>query len=232
MTAQRGAPSIRLYDYELSGNCFKVRQMLAWLGLAVERVPIDFYPGRQHKSAEFVERVNPLGQIPVIDDDGFVLRDAQAILVYLASRYDGTGKWYPKDPRHRGEVSMWLAMADEITRTASAARLHDMLGYDFDIEACRAGAHAAFRVVDDHLEERESAGMRWLVGDAPTIADLACFPYVALAHDGGIALDAFRALRQWVWEFRHLEGFIGMAGILAPNRAIVELRRADRTAEA
>jgi glutathione S-transferase len=225
--------TMKLYDYPLSGNCFKVRQMLAWLGLPYQTVPVDFFPGRTHKSAAFLANVNPLGQLPVIDDDGFVLRDAQAILVYLASRYDPPdppgppgpqgpqGHWYPADPKLRGQVAMWLATADEITRTASAARLHDALGYHhLDIEACRAGARAVFRVLDDHLAEQAGQGLRWLASaPEPTIADLACFPYVALAGEGGISLDEFPALRNWVWDFRHLHGFIGMSGIFPAGPA-------------
>lgn len=210
---------IKLYDYELSGNCFKVRQMLAWLDLDYERVAVDFYPGREHKSAAFLERVNPLGQIPVINDDGFLLRDAQAILVYLASRYDKARSWYPDDAKLRGQIAVWLATADEITRTASAARLHDALGYDFDVEACRSGARAVFRLLDDHLAERASEGHSWLVGAQPTVADLACFPYAALANEGGISLDEFPALRRWIWDVRHLPGFVGMSGIFPAGAA-------------
>ncbi|MDM0044271.1 glutathione S-transferase [Variovorax dokdonensis] len=211
---------IRLYDYPLSGNCFKVRQMLSWLGLAWEPVAVDFHPGKAHKSSEFLANVNPRGQLPVIDDDGFMLRDAQAILVYLASRYDQENRWYPESPRLRGEIAMWLATADEITATASAARLHDAFGYALDVRSARAGAHALFRLMDDHLAERASAGQRWLVGEGadarPTIADLACFPYVALAPEGGIDLDAYPALRRWVRDVRHVSGFIGMPGIFVP----------------
>lgn len=210
---------IKLYDYELSGNCFKVRQMLAWLGIEYERVAVNFHPGREHKSPMFLDQINPLGQIPVIDDEGFLLRDAQAILVYLASRYDSQRRWYPDDPKLRGQIAMWLGTADEITRTASAARLHDALGYDFDIEACRSGARAVFRLLDDHLAERSSNGQRWLVAAHSTIADLACFPYAALAIEGGISLDEFPALRRWVWDIRHVPGFIGMSGISPPGSA-------------
>jgi glutathione S-transferase len=207
---------IRLYDYALSGNCYKVRQMLAWLGLDYQTVPVDFHPGREHKSAAFLARVNPLGQLPVIDDDGFVLRDAQAILVYLASKYDTQARWYPVDPQLRGQIAMWFATADQITRTASAARLHDAFGYEtIDVEACRRGAHEVFRLLDDHLAERASDGLRWLAGPNATVADLACFPYVALAGEGGISLDEYPALRSWAWDFRHLPGFIGMSGIFA-----------------
>ena len=85
---------ITLYDYELSGNCYKVRLFLSILGIAPEIRTVDFYPGREHKSPGFL-KINPLGQLPVIDDDGLVLRDAQAILVYLAARYDASQRWYP-----------------------------------------------------------------------------------------------------------------------------------------
>lgn len=213
---------IKLYDYELSGNCFKVRQLLAWLGLNYERVPVNFHPGREHKSAHFIDNINPVGQIPVIDDGGFLLRDAQAIMVYLASRYDSSHRWYPDDPRLRGQITIWLATAEEITRTASAARLHDALGCAFDIEACRRGARAVFRLLDDHLAERASGGFDWLVGEHPTIADLACFPYTALAGEGGIALDEFPALRRWIWEFRYLPGFVGMSGIFPPDPSLLD----------
>lgn len=208
---------IKLYDYELSGNCFKVRQLLAWLKLPFERVPVDFHPGRAHKAPAFIDRINPLGQLPVLDDDGWLLRDAQAILVYLATRHDGTQRWYPEDARLRGEVAMWMATAEALTGTASAARLHLVFGFDADLAACQRGAHALLRVIDDHLAERASLGAAWLVGDRPTLADLACFPYAALAPEGDVELDAYPALRRWLWDFRHLPGFIGMAGVLAPQ---------------
>src|SRR3954471_10175398 len=121
---------ITLYDYELSGNCYKLRLLMSLLGVGYKTVPVDFYPGREHKSEWFLQ-LNPLGQLPVIDDDGLVLRDAQAILVYLASRYDASGRWYPRDDAAlAGDIAQWLSFAEAITATASAARLHDGLFYD------------------------------------------------------------------------------------------------------
>ena len=96
---------------------------------------------------------------------------------------------------------------------ASAARLHDALGYDLDIKAARASARAAFRILDDHLTHREILGQKWLVGARPTIADVACFPYVALAGDGGIGHEEYPALRNWMRDFRRLPGFHAMSGI-------------------
>jgi len=210
-------PAIKLYDYELSGNCYKVRLLLHLLGVSYEKRPIDFFPGREHKSGWFLGSVNPLGQIPVLEDDGYVLRDAQAILVYLASRYGAGTQWYPDEPRVRGNITMWLLTADDLTRTASAARLHDMLGYELDVDRCRAGAHALLRLIDDHLADAEIVGQEWLATMHPTIADTACFPYIALAPQGGIPLDDYPAVRRWIGRVRHLPRFIGMPGIFSPQ---------------
>ncbi len=149
---------ITLYDYELSGNCYKIRLLMSILGLDYTVVPVDFYPGREHKSDWFLA-INPLGQLPVIDDDGLVLRDAQAILVYLAAKYDAGNSWYPRENADLlGEIGQWMAFADSITATASAARLHDALFYDLDAEAARAGAHWLFRILDEHLWFGEQEG--------------------------------------------------------------------------
>jgi glutathione S-transferase len=158
------------------------------LGIEYTRRAVDFYPGNERRSEWFLA-INPLGQLPVIDDDGHVLRDAQAILVYLAARYDPTRRWYPLDhPARLGDVAQWLAFVDGLTATASAARLHDGFAYDFDVDACRAGAHCLLRVLDEHLWFAEAEGGEWLCAGAhPTITDIACFPYVMLSEEGGVS---------------------------------------------
>lgn len=213
---------IKLYDYELSGNCYKLRLLMSMLGVKYEAVPVDFYPGREHKSDWFLE-INPLGQLPVIEDEGLVLRDAQAILVYLAARYDQSKEWYPvDDPKLLGEIGQWLAFADGITSTSSAARLHDGLFYDFDIDAARAGAHRLFRILDEHLWFGEQAGREWVCSAPhPTIADIACFPYIMLSEEGGIPRQDYPAIRRWCDRFRRIDGFVVMSGVFpaSPARA-------------
>jgi glutathione S-transferase len=205
---------IKLYDYELSGNCYKLRLFLNILGLAYERCGIEFYPSKEHKEDAFLA-LNPLGQLPVLDDDGYVLRDAQAILTYLAARYDLSGQWYPvNDPHVLGEVGMWLAFADSITASSSAARLHDLLRYDLDADNARSAARALFRVLDEHLWFAQHNGSGWLCSPAhPTIADLACFPYVMLSDEGGIPLIDYPAIRRWTDDVKRIPGFIVMSGI-------------------
>jgi len=206
---------IKLYDYELSGNCYKLRLLMSFLGLKYDTQMIDFYPGNQHKSLDFL-KINPLGQLPVIDDDGLVLRDAQAILVYLASKYDKSGKWYPVDnPQLIGQVSQWLAFADGITGTSSAARLHDALFYSqIDINAAREGAHKRFRILDEHLYFAELDGQSWICpGDHPTIADIACFPYIILSEEGDVSRIDYPAIRRWCDRFKRIPGFKVMSGV-------------------
>jgi glutathione S-transferase len=206
---------ITLYDFELSGNCYKVRLLLALLEVTYSRHPIDFYPGREHKSPWFLA-LNPLGQLPVLKDDEYVLQDAQAILVYLASRYDDSGHWYPRgEPALLGRLTAWLMFADAITNTAAAARLHDGMFYAVDIEQCRAGAHRLFRILDEHLWYSERSAAGWLCeGAHPTIADIAVFPYVQLSEEGGISRRDYPAIRRWLDRIKILPGFITMPGIV------------------
>ena len=206
------AEGLYLYDYILSGNCYKVRLLLSFLELNHELIPIDFFPGFEHKQPDFLQ-INPLGQIPVIMDDGFILPDAQAILVYLAVKYDSTGSWYPKDAMLQGRITQWLAFADSITATCSAARLHDKLGIELNIEEARQGGHRNLRYLEDHLVENRIIGIEWLVGATPTIADISCFPYVALAEEGGISLNDYPAIRSWINRFKALPNFVVMPGI-------------------
>lgn len=213
---------ITLYDYELSGNCYKLRLFMSILGLSYETRSIDFYPGREHKSAWFL-KINPLGQLPVLQDGDLVLRESQAILVYLAARYDPTAKWYPvRDPALLGKTAMWLAFADAITATASAARLHDGLFYDIDIDAARAGAHRLFRILDEHLWFAGQEGQDFIASSGyPTIADIACFPYVMLSEEGGISRQEYPAILRWCNRIKRIPGFIVMSGIFpgAPVKA-------------
>jgi glutathione S-transferase len=204
---------MKLYDYILSGSCYKVRLLLNILNVEYEKVPIDFYPGLEHKKPELLA-LNPLGQLPVLVDGDLVLRDAQSIMLYLASKYDSANSWFPDDPATRGQVAMWTAFGGGEIMAASAARLHDVLNYPFDIAQQRKAAHAAFQVLDDHIAEQEMKGYDWLAGNAATIADLACFPYVALSEDGGIPRDEYPAIERWLRRVMDIPGFIDMPGIL------------------
>jgi glutathione S-transferase len=205
---------MKLYDFELSGNCYKVRLLLNILGLAYDRITVDFYPGREHKSDAFLN-LNPLGQIPVLDDEGLILRDAQAILAYLARKYDPTQLWFPQsDPALMGQILMWLAFANEISTSSGAARLGDAYFYPVDIEQARKDANQLFRILDEHLWFSEIEHDGWICPTPhPTIADLACFPYVILSEEGGISRLPYPAIRRWTDRVKLIPGFSLMAGV-------------------
>ena len=205
---------ITLYDWVLSANCYKVRLMLGLLGLEYSVTPVDFFPGLEHKGAEF-KKINPMGHIPVLDDDGFVLRDAHAIVQYLAAAHDPTGQWYPVDePRRLGEMHQWVSFAEALMPTAAAARLEINLDYDLDGDQARAGAHALFRVLDEHLWFREREGGAWLCDGAhPTVADVVVFPDVVLSEEGGISRMDYPAIRRWTDRVKQLDGFDVMPGV-------------------
>ena len=195
----------RLYDLELSGNCYKVRLLCALLDVPVEIVPVDFMAG-EHKRSPLIDK-NPFGQLPIFEDEGVTLRDSQAILIYVARKWGGEG-WLPTDAVSMAKVAEWLFAAEnEIARGPNDARLHDKFGYALDLELAREKAQRILSLMDAHL-----AKSQWLALDRPTIADIACMPYVAISHEGGVPLTPYPTVRAWVKRVRALPGFIPMPG--------------------
>jgi len=197
---------IELYEFSLSGNCHKVRLMLSLLGLEYRSIPVKG-AGREHKQAAFLA-LNPLGQVPVLVDAGFAVRDSQAILVYLAKRYGGP-EWWPDDAQELADVASWLfTAANEIARGPNAARLHRKFGAKLDYGAALAVAAEVMGIIEARLRHRA-----WLALDRPSIADIACYPYLALAGEGGIELSDYPALRDWFERIRKLPGYVAMPGM-------------------
>lgn len=144
---------LKLYDAALSGNCHKARLMLSLLRLEHELVPVRLQEG-EHKSPQFLE-MNPLGQVPVLMDGEVVIRDAQAILVYLARRYGGED-WFPLEAEPMAKVVQWLSTAaNDIQHGLSAARLYYLLNAKVDIDQAQKKAHQVLQVLDKHLGERK-----------------------------------------------------------------------------
>lgn len=196
----------KLYDLELSGNCYKVRLLCALLSVPLEIIPVDFLSGA-HKKSPLIE-LNPFGEIPIFQDGDLVLRDSQAILIYIARKWGGEN-WLPTDPAGLARVSQWLAVAEnEIARGPNDARLHDKFGYKLDVERARTNAVRVLGLLETRL-----AKAQWLELGRPTIADIACMPYVALGHEGDVPLDGYPAVTSWVDRVKALPGFIGMPAI-------------------
>lgn len=196
---------MQLYAHELSGNCYKVVLLLSLLGLEHEIIRVDLIVGEQ-KSAEFL-KLNPFGQVPVLIDGEVVLRDSQAILVYLARQYGGES-WLPSQPEAMGKVLQWLSTAaNEIQNSLSAARRFFLLGTPVDLEGAQQKARYTLEVIDKHLLNRD-----WLETNHPTIADVACYPYIELASDAQIALEAYPQVSAWVTRIKQLPLYVMMPG--------------------
>ncbi len=197
---------IKLYDSPLSGNAYKVRLFLALLDVEYQKMPVDLRAGDNRK-AEHLAR-NPRGQIPVLEDGEAIVWDSQAILVYLARRY-GDGAWLPLDPAPMAEVAQWLAVSEnELLFGLARARAVKKFGREFDLKASQEYGKSGLKVLDAHLKNRQ-----WLAAGQPTIADIACYPYVALAPEGEITLANRPNLLRWIRRVQSLPGYVGMEGI-------------------
>jgi glutathione S-transferase len=196
-----------LYDYVLSASCYKVRLMAALLGVRLEVRAVNFHPARDHKSTEML-RLNPQGTLPVLVDGDLVLTQSAEMLRHLARL--NAPQWLGEASGH---VDPWLDFAGELNASLGMARLHDVLGFDADIDQVRRDGIRQLRKLEAHLAEQRFAGMGFLAGVAPTIADIACFPNTALAPDGGVGLDPFPSIRLWMRAIRSLPGFVEMPGI-------------------
>ncbi len=197
---------LKLYNFTRSGNCYKVRLLLALLKLDYELVPVDMKNG-EHKNPAFMA-LNPWGQVPVLGDGDLVLRDSQAILVYLAQRYEGAA-WLPTEAKDLGLVMQWIMVAEhDIQQTLTAARAYYLFGRQLDIETATARAYSVLQIIDHHLAHRQ-----WLELDRPTLADIACYPYIALAADGKISLADYPQVGAWCDRLKQLPGYIDLPGI-------------------
>ncbi len=195
--------ALKLYDLEPSGNCYKVRLMCAFLGVPLELVPVDFMAGA-HKQPPLID-LNPFGEIPILDDGGLILRDSQAILVYLARKYGGE-QWLPTEATAMAKVFEWVMVGEnEIMRGPNDARLHDKFGYKLDIDLARQKAARILGLMEAHLKTNN-----WLALGRPTIADIACLPYVGIGHEGGVPLTDYPSIRSWIARMKQLPGFITM----------------------
>ena len=199
---------MKLYNVEFSGNCYKVRLLLSMLKIDYEIIPIDIKK-REQKAPDYLKK-NPLGEIPTLEDGDLVLRDSQAILVYLARKYGGDD-WLPSELNEMAQVMQWLSTAcNEIARGPMDARAHFKLKLDIDIDKAHEKSKIILTIIENHLKNHE-----WLALNHVTIADIACFPYIALAGEGKISLDPYPNIQTWINRIKQLPNFIAMPGIEA-----------------
>jgi glutathione S-transferase len=196
--------AIKLYGFPLSGHSHRVELMLSLLGLPTEFILVDLAQGA-HKSADFLASINSFGQVPAIDDNGIVLADSNAILVYLASKY-GNGQWLPSDPAGQARVQRWLsAAAGQLHVGPASARLAVVFGAQVDTVNAIGRAHGLLQLVEQQLSQS-----RFLASEQPSIADIAFYTYIAHAPEGNVSLADYPQVRAWLASIEALPGFVGM----------------------
>lgn len=195
--------AIKLYNFPRSGHAHRVELMLSLLQLPTELIFVDLAKG-EHKQPTYLA-INPFGQVPAIDDQGVVLADSNAILVYLAQKY-GNGRWLPADPVGAAKVQRWLSIAaGPIAFGPARARLITVFGAAYNAEEVIAYSHIWLKMIDQEL-----ADSPYLVGSEPTIADLAAYSYIAHAPEGNVSLEDYANVRAWLARIEALPGFVGM----------------------
>jgi glutathione S-transferase len=193
---------MKLYYLLNSGNAYKVRILLSLLNLSYDKVVVDGKK-QEHKSPEF-RKLNPRGEVPVLEDDGLVLWDSSACLVYLARKYGGE-QWLPGDPGQMAQVMQWVALAGNEIQFGLQYGRRGVLQDRWTAGTLEQG-HALGRIALDALEGRLKDN-DWLALGRPTIADIACFPYVETAPEAKLPLDSWPHVVEWLGRCKALPGW-------------------------
>jgi glutathione S-transferase len=199
---------MRLHDYAASGNCYKVRLLLALLGTPYERVPVDIFNGETLTDA--FAALNPARTTPVLElDDGEALPESAAILWYLAEGTD----YLPDDRLARAQVLRWLCFERAFTPAIAGARFQVMTDRtDDETPFLLAKGRSVLAKLDRRLDGRD-----WVALDVPTIADIALFGYAHVAGDAGFDLAAHPSVEAWLDRVRALPGYVNDLVPYTPN---------------
>ena len=192
---------MKLYSFRLSGHSHRVRLFLSLLGVDNEEIEVNLAAGA-HKQPEFLE-INAFGQVPVLDDGGIVIPDANAILVYLAKKF-GRTDWLPEDAAGAAAVQRWLSVAaGQLAHGPAQARLITVFKAPYRPDEVIPRAHAILRLIDGQLGRTAH-----ICGAVPTIADIALYSYVARAPEGNVELTDYVNIQRWLGQIESLPGFV------------------------
>jgi glutathione S-transferase len=193
-----------LYDSPVSGNCYKVRLLLAHLGIPYERRSMDVID--RSDRPDVLGGLNPALRVPtLVLDDGRALGESNAIIWFLA---DGT-PWIPDDPYERAQVLQWQFFEQyEHEPTIAVARFMLMVSgeperFADELPLKQAGGYHALDVMEGHLE-----GRAYLVGDSPTLADISLYGYTHVADEAGLELGRYPAIGAWLDKVAALPGHV------------------------
>lgn len=192
---------MKLYYGALSGHSHRARLFLSLLGVDYEAIPVDLAAGA-HRQPAFL-RLNRFGEVPVLDDNGVIIPDSIAILVYLAKKYGGTD-WLPEAPEAAAAVQRWLSVAaGKVAYGPCAARLVTVFGYKLNAEEAIARSHELLKVLNEELGD-----VTWIAGTPkPSVADIALYSYVDRAPEGNVDVSRYSNVGAWLRRVEALPRF-------------------------
>ena len=193
---------MKLYYTPNSGNAYKVRILLSLLKVPHEKIAVDT-KNKEHKQPPFL-KLNPRGEVPVIEDGGTVVWDSAACLAYVARKHGGE-LWLPADPAGMAQVMQWVALAgNEIQFGLQYARRGVAQGRwtAGTLEQGQALGRIALTALEGRLTSND-----WLALGRPTIADVACFPYTETAPDAKLPLEPYPGVVAWLARCKALPGW-------------------------
>lgn len=194
--------NLTFYRHPVSGHAHRVELLLSLLGLHADVINVDLMSGAQ-KKPEFLAK-NPFGQVPALTDGDVTIADSNAILTYLAAKYDATNTWLPTAAVEAAQVQQFLSVAaGPVVQGPANARLITILGAPYDAQKTIENSHKLLSVIDTHLQGRD-----WLVGNNPTIADVANYAYIAHAPEGNVDIGQYKNIQLWLERIEGLTGFV------------------------
>ena len=195
---------IKLYDHELSGNCFKVRLLLNQLSLDFESIKIDVFAGENKK--DFFKKINPAMKIPVINDSGIILNESNAILLYLSDKYKS--ELLSNSLEDRAKIYSWLmynktSVDPFLAKARAIKKFYPDDKQDLDeLKSLKIEGNKSLNLINDYLKTSN------FFCSGYSIADIAMYPYIKLSYEGEILLEEYKNILNWIDRVENTAKFI------------------------
>ncbi|NEQ80110.1 MAG: glutathione S-transferase family protein [Moorea sp. SIO2I5] len=197
---------LRLYNFQRSGNCYKIRLLLNQLELPYDKIDVDIVKG-ESRTSEFIQK-NINGKVPLLEiEPNKLLAESNAILFYLSENT----QFLPNDPWERINVLRWMFFEQNSLEPSIGTvrywitELDNPDKYQEVIQQKREQGYASLEVIENHLTEHQ-----FFVGERYTIADICLFGYTHVAEEGGFDLSKFTAVNAWMERFKAQPKYISM----------------------
>jgi len=198
---------MKLYDHPLSGNCYKARLLLSHLGISYEKVRVELFEG-EHKTKSF-SRLNPNQKIPVLVDSEYTIWESNAVVLYIAKKFS-PNDYFSDDPKEFGLIMQWTIFGKTSIDPYLAVSRYFLkfLGEgNFDktqLDSLQEQGKHSLTILDNHLSQNDFLSGHY------SVADMCCYPYIHLAHEGGFDIADFPSVELWCKRIEGQDGYIAI----------------------